>query len=128
MRVLLFVLHVCMLRECEGDGNAFVGDGGVVVSAGDLGGIRGSGIVSNAADGLWMSVVRVMRGAGRVCEMCMYLARGGVDERIGFGLYQSCGNRGSVERVFGLRWCRMGVGMGMGLGPGYVGVGGVLSV
>ena len=22
MRVLLFVLHVCMLRECEGDGNA----------------------------------------------------------------------------------------------------------
>ena len=27
MRVLLFVLHVCMLRECEGDGNAGVGDG-----------------------------------------------------------------------------------------------------
>ena len=26
MRVLLFVLHVCMLRECEGDGNAGVGD------------------------------------------------------------------------------------------------------
>ena len=25
MRVLLFVLHVCMLRECEGDGNAGVG-------------------------------------------------------------------------------------------------------
>ena len=25
MRVLLFVLHVCMLRECEGDGNAVVG-------------------------------------------------------------------------------------------------------
>ena len=35
--------------------------------------------------------------------MCMCLARGGVggevDERIGFGLYQSCGNRGSVGRV-----------------------------
>ena len=31
--------------------------------------------------------------------------RGLVDERIGFGLYQSCGNKGSVERVsvFGLR-------------------------
>ena len=26
MRVLLFVLHVCMLRECEGDDNAGVGD------------------------------------------------------------------------------------------------------
>ena len=25
IRVLLFVLHVCMLRECEGDGNAGVG-------------------------------------------------------------------------------------------------------
>ena len=24
-----------------------------------------------------------------------------MDERIGFGLYQSCGNRGSVGRVFG---------------------------
>ena len=36
-------------------------------------------------------------------------------ERIGFGLYQSCGNRASVGRVseFGLRfcvWCRWGVG------------------
>ena len=30
-----------------------------------------------------------------------------MDERIGFGLYQSCGYRGSVGRVcaFGLRWC-----------------------
>ena len=29
-----------------------------------------------------------------------------MDERIGFGLYQSCGNRMSVGRVpvFGLRW------------------------
>ena len=27
MRALLFVLHVCMLRECEGDGNAGVRDG-----------------------------------------------------------------------------------------------------
>ena len=26
VRVLLFVLHVCMLRECEGDGNAGVGE------------------------------------------------------------------------------------------------------
>ena len=27
MRVLLFVLHVCMLRECDGDGNAGMGNG-----------------------------------------------------------------------------------------------------
>ena len=30
MRVLLFVVHVCMVRECEGasgDGNAGLGDG-----------------------------------------------------------------------------------------------------
>ena len=27
MRVLLFVLHVCMLREYEGHDNAGVGDG-----------------------------------------------------------------------------------------------------
>ena len=27
MRLLLFVLRVCTLRECEGDGNAGVGDG-----------------------------------------------------------------------------------------------------
>ena len=26
MRVLLLVLYVCILRECEGDGNAGMGD------------------------------------------------------------------------------------------------------
>ena len=41
-----------------------------------MSGTRGSGIVSSAADVLWMNVVRVMRGVGGVCEMC--LARGGV--------------------------------------------------
>ena len=44
-----------------------------MVSAGHLGGTRGSGIVSSAADVLWM------RGVGEVCEMCMCLARGDVD-------------------------------------------------
>ena len=29
MRVLLIVLHVCLLRECDGDGNAGVGAGEV---------------------------------------------------------------------------------------------------
>ena len=47
IRVLLFVLQVCMMRECEDDCNAGVGNGGgvVVVSAGHVGGSRGSGIV-----------------------------------------------------------------------------------
>ena len=55
----------------------------VVVSAGNVGGTRGSGIVSSAADVLCMSVVRGMRGVGGVCEMCMCLARGGVDGEAG---------------------------------------------
>ena len=44
----------------------------VVVSAGHVGGTRGSCIVSSAADVLWM------RGGSEVCEMCMCLARNGV--------------------------------------------------
>ena len=59
----VFVLDVSMLRGCEGDGNACVGDGeGVVVlSAGNVGRTRGSSIVSSAAD------VLGMRGVGVVC-------------------------------------------------------------
>ena len=57
---------------CEGDDNAGVGDGGGVVSAGHVGGTRGSATVSSAGG------VQGMRGVGRVCEMCMCLARGGV--------------------------------------------------
>ena len=41
MRVLLFVLHVCLLRECDVDLNAGVRDGWGVVSAGNVGGTRG---------------------------------------------------------------------------------------
>ena len=97
-----------------------------MVSAWNVGDTRGSGIVSSAADVLWMSVVRGMRGVGGVCEMCMCLARGGVVGEwmrglgLFLGLYQFCGNRGSVGRVFGLRWCRWGVGRGLGLGVGGV--------
>ena len=40
-----------------------------------VGGTRGLGIVSIAADVPGMSVVRGMRGVGGVCEMCMGLAR-----------------------------------------------------
>ena len=47
-----------------------------MVSAWHVGGTRGSGIVSSAADVLWMSVVRGMKGGGEVCEMYMCLAWG----------------------------------------------------
>ena len=50
-----------------------------MVSAEHVRGTRGSCIVTSAADVLWMSVVRGMRGIGEVCEMCMCLARGSVD-------------------------------------------------
>ena len=40
-----------------------------------MGGTPGSGIVSSAADVLWMSVVRMMRGVSGVCQMYMCLAR-----------------------------------------------------
>ena len=91
MRVLLFVLHVCMLRECDCVRlTAILVLRVDVVSGKYMGGTRGSGIVSSAADVLWMSVVCGMRGVGRVC-----------------GLYQLCGSRGSVGRVsvYWLRWC-----------------------
>ena len=65
-----------MLRECEGDGNAGVVDGGgvAVVSAGHVDGTRGSLIVSIATDVLRMSVVRGMRGVGGVVKcVCIRL-------------------------------------------------------
>ena len=40
-----------------------------------MSGTRGSGVLSSTGDVLKMSVVR---GGGRVCDMCMCLARGGV--------------------------------------------------
>ena len=46
-----------------------------MVSAWHVGGTRGSDIVSSAADVLWMSVVRGVRGVGGVCEMCMWVER-----------------------------------------------------
>ena len=54
------------------------GRGVVVVSTWHVGGTRGSDIVSIAAEVLWMSVVRGMRGVGGVCEMLMCLARDSV--------------------------------------------------
>ena len=49
-----------------------------------------------------------------------------MDEWIGLGICQSCGNRGSVRResVFWLRWCGWCMwGVCRGLGPGSGGVG-----
>ena len=50
----------------------------------------------------------------------MCLARGGVggvNDRIGFELYQSCVNRGNVGRV-SVFWLRWGGWRRRGLGPG----------
>ena len=44
------------------------GEGAVVLSAGQVGGTRDSGIVSSAANMLGMSVVRGLRGIGGVCN------------------------------------------------------------
>ena len=90
------------VQGCEGDGSAGVGDGGDVVAVSAwheyvyVGSTRGSCIVSSSADVLGMNVVHGMIAVGEVCEM--------------YGLYQLCGNKGSVGRasVFGLRWCGQG--------------------
>ena len=50
----------------------------IVVSAGYVGGTRGSGIVSSTAEVLGRSVVCAMKGVGGVCEMCICLALGGI--------------------------------------------------
>ena len=63
---------MCVLSECDGVRlTAMLVWGMDVVSAGHVGGTRGSCIVSSTADMLWMSVVCGMRGVGGVCEMCM---------------------------------------------------------
>ena len=76
MHLLLFVLHVCDVKVCEGDGNAGVGSGGGVVAVSAcMSGTRGSGVLSSACDVPEKSVVR---GVGGVCDLYMCLARGGV--------------------------------------------------
>ena len=76
--VMRVMLHVSMVKECEGARvtNAAVRGGVVVVIAGHVcvDSTRGSGIVSSAIDVLRMSV----------------------DNRIRFWPFQSCGNRGEL--------------------------------
>ena len=85
MRVLLFVLHVYMLRESQGamvmDALVWGPVGGVVAVSvvceymGGTHSTRGSGFLYTADDVLEMCM---LSGAGGVCEMCMCLARGAV--------------------------------------------------
>ena len=72
MYVLLYVMRVCMLRECEGcegDDNAGVWGQGMCGCSGCecMGGTRGSYVVSSADDVLEM---RVVRGATCVDGVC----------------------------------------------------------
>ena len=73
--MMLFVLDVNILRECEGDDNSGVGDGRGLVAMNAwheyIGGTRGSRIMSSKYN---VFVMSVRRG---VCEMCMCLAWGG---------------------------------------------------
>ena len=98
----------------------------VVVSAGHVGGTRGSGIVSSAADVLGMSVVRRMRGVGGMCEMyVVYVFCSGQRGRRGLGLGTGW-NVGHVA-VPGLRWCGWCRWVGR-LNQGLEGWSGVISV
>ena len=66
MRVLLLVLHVCMPRECEGDGNAGVGAREWVYGWYTL--FRCCFYCQRCAKDEW---VRGVRGVGDVCDMCL---------------------------------------------------------
>ena len=111
---------------CEGDGDAGVGSGaGVGAVSAYMGGIRGSCVLSSIYDVLEMSVVR---DVGGVCDMCMYLARGGVGAvggecvtGLGLGFTNSGGTWGKWS-LFWLRWCGWCWGrVGGQLGSGRVG-------
>ena len=103
------------------------------MSAGHVSGTCGSGIVSSASDVLWMSLMRGMRGAGGVCEICMRLALGVVGGEVnelmrglGLGFPNPVGTGGivgrmSVFRLWWCEWCRWGVGMGLGPRSGWMG-------
>ena len=66
----------------------------VAVSA-CMSGTRGSGILPSTGDVLEMSV---MRGVGGVCDMCMFLARGGEWMReLGLGFTNPVGTGGVLD-------------------------------
>ena len=98
MNVLLLVLHVCMLRECEGDGNTGVESGrGVGVVSAHMGGTRGSGVVHSACDMLEISVVR---GVGVMTCACVSIGAGWevlVVRGLGLGLT-------NPRETWGIKW------------------------
>ena len=107
MHVLLFVLHVCMLWECEGARVSAMpvwGWGGEVAVSVCMGGTHGSGVLSSAGDVLEMSVVRGVVG---VCDMCICLAWGGVCWVRGLGLGFS--NPGGTGGKWGMCVCLVAV-------------------
>ena len=127
MRVLLFVLHVFMLRECEGARvtEMLVWDpgGGVVAVSACMCGTRGSGVLFSTGGVLEMSVVR---GVGGVCDMCMCLDRAGVGgeggewmRELGLGIINPVGTGGVLDMCL----CFGCGGVGRGLGPGSGAVG-----
>ena len=103
-----------------------------MVSAGHVGGTRGSGIVSSAADVLWV------RGVSEVCDMCMCLALGGVggeggEWMRGLGLgFTNLVRTGRVLDVCLCLGCHGACGVGGelvgGLDQGREGWGGVMSM
>ena len=112
VHVLLFVLHVYVLRECEGARVTAMlvwGLGGGVVTMNAY--IGGTGVLSSVGDVLEMLVVR---GVGGVCDMCMCLARsgrGGVGGEwvrgLGLGFTNTGGTEGKgicLWSVFWLQW------------------------
>ena len=118
MHVLLFMLHACALRECEGDGNAGLGSvGGVVAVSAYMGGTRGSGVLSSACDVLEISM---MRGVGRVCDMCMCMARECVGGEWVRGLGLGFTNRGGTGGKCDMCLC-FGCGGVDGVGVEWVG-------
>ena len=129
-------MHAVRMLGCEVNGNAVVGSGGGVVAVSAYMVLtRGSCVLSNAGDVLEMSVVR---GVGDVCDMCMCLARDGVegvgDEWV-TGLGLGCTNSGGTWRKWDMCLCFGCGGVGGvrgewegGLGQGLGRWGGVMSV
>ena len=120
MHVLLFVLHVCVLRECEGVRVMAM----LVWGTGDVWFRRVRiwvvQVLSSACDVLEMSVVR---SVGGVCDMCMCLARDGV-RGLGLGFTNPGGTGGKWDMYlcFGCNGVGGGVGGLIGQGSGRVSV------
>ena len=103
--------------------NAGVGSGGGVVAVSTCG-THGSGVLSSTGDVLEMSVVR---GVGKVCDMCMCLARGGVGgewmRELGLGFTNSVGTGGVLDMCLCFGCGGVGGEVGRGLRPGSEAVG-----